>query len=392
MTQPSGLDSFPKDGGEVSKITAVSVPIFVSLRERDVVKMPTQLQFGSCCLKSKEERGAHDNDAAERHHNLACCARGGWASTGAGLGGSSAGAGIARAGGRALLVATRGATLRSLGSAAGGREGGGGGLSGGLGGSAAGGALVIIDGLTVVDNLDALPGAAAIRVLVLGGLLSATATHEVLDLDALVVGVEGSVGEVGKAAGPLDGTGLVALLSGDPGSQLDTHGGLGVSSAAREALGEQGADDLAVDDPLQLLARPLEGVGVVLGQGASDGREAAAVVRSVAALAKVVGLDLGVVAANPLPVDLVEIVRLEHDAGHDTGTGGRLHRDIDLAEEDVLIALGGRRVGGRLDAVDGAVAVVLDLGAIEVLDEVGGALGEVVVDDLGAECLGEGAV
>lgn len=77
------------------------------------------------------------------------------------------------------------------------------------------------------------------------------------------------------------------------------------------------------------------------------------------AFAKVVGLDLGGSAAEPLPVDLVQIIRFQDGTGHDTGTGGRLHHDRDDAEEDVKVTLHGGCVTGLGDGVGGSVGVIV---------------------------------
>src|SRR5690606_12811717 len=108
------------------------------------------------------------------------------------------------------------------------------------------------------DDLDALPGAAAVGVVVLGGVRGALATHEVLDTDRLVVALEGSLLEVGTATSPLDGALGSIAAAGDPVAELDLHRGLGVAVAARQAVVDEGADNIAVDDPLELLGGPAD--------------------------------------------------------------------------------------------------------------------------------------
>lgn len=53
------------------------------------------------------------------------------------------------------------------------------------------------------------------------------------------------------------------------------------------------------------------------------------------ALAEVVSLDLGDVAAEPLPIDLVEIVGLEDEGGDDALAVRGLQDNLDTTEEDV---------------------------------------------------------
>ncbi len=310
-----------------------------------------------------------------------------------GLGGSGDGRGQGRLG----LDAGR------LGDGAGRRLGrrGLGGLGAGLGGlggagDARGAAGVIV--AAAADNLDALPGAGVVRVDV---LLDTAAGGRVLagivdDLDALVVGEEGSLGVVGVAAGPLDSALRSILAAGDPGSELDLHGRLGKGSGTTLGVGgRQLANLLAVDEPPNALRRPLDGVSVNLASGVADAVEGTTVVAAGITLAEVVGLNLGVVAANPLPVDLniglaaflpifsagipylIEIIRLENSAGDDTLAGGGLNLDFDLAEEDVLAGVDGRGVAVLGDAEDGTLAVVLQAGAIGQREGVASTLGEV---------------
>lgn len=274
----------------------------------------------------------------------------------------------------------------------GGRRGGdgaqsGGGRSGSAGlGRSLGGGLVGVRDRGARDDLDALPGAALVTVLVLGGVLGAGDTvtaHVVLDLDALVEAVEGALAVVGDTAGPLNGALGGVLATGNPGAELDLHGGLGEGAAALLAVVLESADDSTVDDPVELGRGPLDGVGVELVLGVSDGRETTAVVGLGATLAEVVGLNLGVVAADPLPIDLVEVIGLKDEAGDNTLAEGGPHGNVDLAEEDVAGASNGRSIGLLLDGVDGAkLVVILDGGADHVLEEVVLALGEVDVDDL----------
>ena len=126
--------------------------------------------------------------------------------------------------------------------------------------------------------------------------------------------------------------------------------------------------------------------------GVSDGRETTTVVGLGAALAEVVGLDLGVVGADPLPIDLVEVIGLEDEGGDNTLAEGGPHGNVDLAEEDVAGRSNGRSIGLLLDGVNGAeLVVVLEGCADHVLEEVVLALGEVDVDDLLADGLVVGA-
>lgn len=336
---------------------------------------------------SLKKHGAGEEGSTERgnaHGELASTAGDDVAALG-GLGGV--------AGGAAAVVVVEGAVDGERG-----RAGGGG---GGRDGAQSGGSRRARLGANVLgsrgtgEDLDALPGAALVAVLVLGGVLGAggtVTTHEVLNLDTLVVAHEGTLAEVGDTAGPLNGTLGGVLATGNPGAELDLHGSLGEAGAALGIGGLEGADDGAVDDPVELGGGPLDGVGVELILGVGDGREATAVVGLGATLAEVVGLNLGGVAADPLPINLVEVVGLKNEAGDDTLAEGGPHGNVDLTEEDVARAGNGRSIRLLLDGVDGAeLVVVLESSADHVLEEAVGALGEVDVDDFLADGLVIGA-
>ena len=68
-----------------------------------------------------------------------------------------------------------------------------------------------------------------------------------------------------------------------------------------------------------------------------DGVVESAVVGGGIALAEVVGLGVRGVATHELPVNLVQVVGLEHDAADNTLARGGLHDDGDGAEEDVEV-------------------------------------------------------
>ncbi len=63
--------------------------------------------------------------------------------------------------------------------------------------------------------------------------------------------------------------------------------------------------------------------------------ELAAVVRARLALAEVVGLHRAAVGAEPLHVDLVQVIRLQHQRADDAVARRALHGELDAAEHDV---------------------------------------------------------
>lgn len=104
------------------------------------------------------------------------------------------------------------------------------------------------------------------------------------------------------------------------------------------------------------------------------------VVRGGIALAEVVGLDLGGITTQPLPVDLVKIVGLEDEARNHTLADRGLDCHIDLAEEDVLVGANRRGISLLVDGEDGTILGIIDRGAIERLEDITLALREVNFD------------
>lgn len=278
--------------------------------------------------ESKGNTSANGEDAAESSQAAGASAVGNWGSRGPGRSGrlgsaSAVASNAARAGlagrdsrgqggglgsGRAGSISGAGGIGRAGG--VGGRGLGAGVGSRGLGrrsrGRRRGVVAAVVAAVTILDG-DALPGAAVVAVHVvldaLGG--RAIGTSVVDNGDALVVAEEGSLGEVGIAASPLDGALRSIRAASNPSSELDLHRCLGKASSATLSVGGgQGTDDVVVDQPGDTSRSPLNGVSVERSERVGNGVESTTVVSSSVTLAEVVGLSLGVVASNPLPVDL----------------------------------------------------------------------------------------
>lgn len=92
-------------------------------------------------------------------------------------------------------------------------------------------------------------------------------------------------------------------------------------------------------------------------------------------LAKVVALDLGTVSAEPFPVDLVKVIRLQDRTADHTDTWSRFDFELDTSEHDVPFRGQLRGVPGLGDCERSTVGVK---GRIALRGEgVGRALGEV---------------
>ncbi|KAL2281893.1 hypothetical protein FJTKL_11342 [Diaporthe vaccinii] len=255
-------------------------------------------------------------------------ASGGGAAGGASCRGAVVVAGLA--GGQRNTLGHGGGEVRGAGD---GLEGRGSALGAVGGGWLDGGALSTVGLAIALLDLDGLVGAGHVAVDVRAGALSAV--HVVLDSNTLVVTVEGSLREVGVATGPLHSALGGVLAAGGPSSQLDLHRGLRVAGTSLGVGVLQRPDDGAINDPVQLLGGPVDGVGVELGLGVADSGEATTVVGGRVTLAEVVGLDLG------------------RDEGGDDASADRGPRDdTNTAKEDVAGGGEGRRVGLLVDRED----------------------------------------
>ena len=216
-------------------------------------------------------------------------------------------------------------------------------------GAGAGGARIV--GL---GELDALVRATVVSPLVrFGGVV-------VLDLDGVDVHGEGSLAVVGLTASPLNGALAVVRITTSPDTNPHVHGSLRESGAALGLIVRNGTDFIAIDAPLDVVLGPVDRVGVPGVDRSIDRGIRFAVIGGGITFSEVVGLDLVVVATKTLlwyvrlawsqhgniqepthPVDLVEIIRLQHNAADNAGSRGNLHFNIDSAEEQVAFGLNG---------------------------------------------------
>lgn len=150
---------------------------------------------------------------------------------------------------------------------------------------------------------------------------------------------------VDHTTSPLDRALLIVRVTSRPDTNADIARRLreGTLGAVLGLIVCQGPEQLAVDPPLNLVLVPVGGVVVEFRVGVVDLEELAVLVVG-DTLAVVVCLDLGGVVADPLPVNLVEVVRLQHHTTDDTRACSHLDLHFDDAEEDVEGGLDGGRV------------------------------------------------
>lgn len=233
-------------------------------------------------------------------------------------------------------------------------------------------------------DLDALGTARVVTVRILFDVLAGggAAASVVGDLDVLIVGLEGTVGEVGQTAGPGNSAWFVALEAGDPGPKLDLSRGSREASAG--LFRGEGALDGTVHGPFDTAGGPVDGVLVELARDAVDGVEPAKLVVVLIALGEDVGLNSVGVRADGLPVNLVEVVGEEHDGANDARAGGGLHLNLDATKKDVLLGADGRGLAAGIHGTDGSVRVVRDCFASHRLKGGAFALREVAANALAA--------
>ena len=150
-------------------------------------------------------------------------------------------------------------------------------------------------------GLDAGVSASLVGVLVRGGRVV------IDDLDRLDIHREGTSGVVSLASSPPNGTFRIVGVAASPDTDLNTHWGLGVVLAVQGIGVLESAGDLAVQDPLDAVGGPVDGVGVEGLLGGSHVDSGGAVVGSCIAFAEVVSLDRRVVSAD------LFLFRVSHD-------------------------------------------------------------------------------
>lgn len=154
-----------------------------------------------------------------------------------------------------------------------------------------------------------------------------------------------------------DSARVVVRITTGPHSDLDHHGRLRILVGLC-GLRSDYADGLAIDLPDNLLTSPVDGVGVeviVVARVSVEGSTTKALGIS---LAKVVGLDLRVVSAQPFPVDLVQVIGLEDGAADNAPSGSRLDLEVDAPKHYVPVGLEQGRVALLGHGEGSAIAAV----------------------------------
>lgn len=199
--------------------------------------------------------------------------------------------------------------------------------------------------------MNGLPSSALIRVFVLrsGGIIR----HG----DRFHVHAERTSRIVGHTTGPLNRALGIARVSTSPGPNLDPHGRLGVLICVSR-LGSEGAYGDTINLPDDMVGCPvncigMEGIVVVWGRVGNT-----PVIGHGVSLSEIVGLHLVVIPAQELPVDLVQIIRLQHCAAYNPRSRSRLYNVLDMTKHDIKIRRDQRRVPLLSDGEHCSLAVV----------------------------------
>ena len=203
----------------------------------------------------------------------------------------------------------------------------------------------------LLDDIDTLPCPCLVPVFVL------LPAREVRHTRALHVHRVRALGIIRLSPGPGDGVIVIIFVPRSPNAQPHVHGRLRKARAAVRIRILQSPHRAPVDKPFDPVRGPSRGVVMKQSLRALDRVPESPCRRGGGvALAVIVRFTVGGVRAGELPVYLVQVVGLEHDAADHALAGGGLEPDLDFAEEDVEFGL---HCGGIASVVDGELGAVI---------------------------------
>lgn len=136
-----------------------------------------------------------------------------------------------------------------------------------------------------------------------------------------------------------------------------------VAWSLREVVGvgavQQRPHNHAVDEPIDLFRCPVNTIAVVSGL-AGNVVDASTVVGLRVSFTEIVGLGLVGLGANPFPINLIQIVGLQDNGGHNTSSRSRNEIDLQLAEHDEEVAGDCGSISLLLDPEGGRLLAVYD--------------------------------
>lgn len=154
----------------------------------------------------------------------------------------------------------------------------------------------------------------------------------------------------------------IVRVTASPHADFDHHRGLRVLIV--RCLGSENTNSLTINGPYNLSAGPVNGKGVEVVMVPGIVVEGAAAVRSRVSFAEVIALYLRVVSAQPLPVNLVQVIRLQNSAADDAGPWRRLDSKIHTAEHDVPARLNQRSITLLGDSEGCTIGIIICDGSV----------------------------
>lgn len=167
------------------------------------------------------------------------------------------------------------------------------------------------DGVDLPGDFDALPATALVAVGVRAAL------RRVFYFDAVDPHRVWALGVVGCSTGPFDGSVRHGRVATGPDTEAKVHGRLGEVVAAISFCVLERTNESSIDEPVDLLGRPIDGVVVEVLLGFVDRIVNRTIIGRGVSLSKVVGFGVSGVAAHQFPVDLVQVVGFKHDTADD---------------------------------------------------------------------------
>ena len=137
----------------------------------------------------------------------------------------------------------------------------------------------------------------------------------------------------------------------NPVAHLDFHRSLG-EVLATESEGitvVECTEKVAINGPLDVSRSPIDSICVPCFDWSRDVVVDSTVVGRGVSLSEKVALDRSIRRTQPLPINLIQVIRFEDEAGDYTSARGSPDDRINFSEEDVFVAGDGGRVGGLVD-------------------------------------------
>jgi hypothetical protein len=100
----------------------------------------------------------------------------------------------------------------------------------------------------------------------------------------------------------------------------------------------ESTNKVAIYRPLDIIRSPVNGISVPGSDRISDTMIESSVIGCGIALSEEIALDRSVIDSQPLPINLIEVIRFKDETADDTSARSRPHNGVNFAKEDVLVA------------------------------------------------------